>query len=186
MPGAPHPRFPVKLSGFRAPHAPFLKERRKRGPVQCSVQEIRGISLVFREMWDTANLEVRCHRSSEFPGRAAASHISRKTSEMWGTQLFVVGTASKTRQLLVRFEAPNHLTLQVFPCITNACVRFHFIFLRALIETRLYVSDHEKGFTHGPQPPSNAASVKCDQIWDCFPGCVYVLFTRTRCRQPCR
>ena len=57
--GAPHPRFPVKLSGFRALHAPFLKERRTRGPVQGSVQEIRGISLVFREMWDTTELDVK-------------------------------------------------------------------------------------------------------------------------------
>jgi hypothetical protein len=30
-----------------------LKERRTRGSVQYIVQEIRGISLVFREMWDT-------------------------------------------------------------------------------------------------------------------------------------
>jgi hypothetical protein len=56
--GAPHPRFPVKPVGFRTLHAPFLKERRTRGPVQRSVQEIRGISLVFREMWDTADLNV--------------------------------------------------------------------------------------------------------------------------------
>jgi hypothetical protein len=63
--GAPNPRFPVKLSGFRAPYAPFLNERRTRGPVQCSVQEIRGISLVFREIWDTTNLSLnllRLHR----------------------------------------------------------------------------------------------------------------------------
>jgi hypothetical protein len=35
-----------------------LKERRTRGLVQTSAQEIRGISLVFREMWDTTNLNV--------------------------------------------------------------------------------------------------------------------------------
>ena len=57
--GAPHPRFPVKLGGFRALHAPFLKERRTRGLVHGSVQEIRGISLVFREMWDTTELDVK-------------------------------------------------------------------------------------------------------------------------------
>jgi hypothetical protein len=55
-PGAPHPRFPVEFRGFPALHAPLLKERRTRGPVQSCVQEIRGISLVFREMWDTAGL----------------------------------------------------------------------------------------------------------------------------------
>jgi hypothetical protein len=43
----------VKLDGFRELHAPFRKERRTRGLVQGSVQKIRGISLVFREMWDT-------------------------------------------------------------------------------------------------------------------------------------
>ncbi len=50
-PGAPYPRFPVELSGFRELQTPFLKERRTRSPCERRVQEIRGISLVFREMW---------------------------------------------------------------------------------------------------------------------------------------
>jgi hypothetical protein len=58
-PGAPHPRFPVEFRGFPELHAPFLKERRTRGPFQSCVQEIRGISLVFREMWDTAGLPLK-------------------------------------------------------------------------------------------------------------------------------
>jgi hypothetical protein len=58
-PGAPHPRFPVQLSGFRELHAPFLKERRTRSLVERRVQEIRGISLVFREMWDSALLNLQ-------------------------------------------------------------------------------------------------------------------------------
>jgi hypothetical protein len=37
-------------------YPPFLNERRTRGRVQGCVQEIRGISLVFREMWDTTAL----------------------------------------------------------------------------------------------------------------------------------
>ena len=37
------PRFPVESRGFPALHAPFLKERRTRGPVQSCVQEIGGI-----------------------------------------------------------------------------------------------------------------------------------------------
>ena len=43
---------------------------------------------VFREMWDTANLNLIAHCSLEkLKGLAlVASHISRKTSEMWGTQ----------------------------------------------------------------------------------------------------
>ena len=64
MPGAPHPRFPVKFRGSCEPHAPFLKERRTRSLVQGRVQEIRGISLVFREMWDTTVPDVRLCRLS--------------------------------------------------------------------------------------------------------------------------
>jgi hypothetical protein len=51
--GIPHPRFPVKVSGFREPYAPFLKERRTRCLVQCHVQEIRGISRKTSEIWGT-------------------------------------------------------------------------------------------------------------------------------------
>jgi len=46
----------VELIGFTELYAPFLKERRTRGFIQRSVQEIRGISLVFREMRDTTEL----------------------------------------------------------------------------------------------------------------------------------
>jgi hypothetical protein len=49
----------VEFSGFPELHAPFLKEGRKRGPVQSCVQEIRGISLLFRQMWDTAALPLK-------------------------------------------------------------------------------------------------------------------------------
>jgi hypothetical protein len=51
--GIPHPRFPVNVSGFREPYAPFLKERRTRCLVQCIVQEIRGISQKTSEIWGT-------------------------------------------------------------------------------------------------------------------------------------
>ncbi len=54
--GAPHPRFPVEVSDCREVHAVFLTENRTRCPVQRRVQEIRGISLVFREMWVTTAL----------------------------------------------------------------------------------------------------------------------------------
>ena len=40
-------------------YAPSPDERRTRGFVQSCVQEIRGISLVVREMWDTTALSVR-------------------------------------------------------------------------------------------------------------------------------
>jgi hypothetical protein len=35
------PGFPVRICGFGALHAAFLKESRTRDPIQCSVQEIR-------------------------------------------------------------------------------------------------------------------------------------------------
>jgi hypothetical protein len=53
----PHiPDFLWSLVGSTKLYAPFLNERRTRGRVQGCVQEIRGISLVFREMWDTTAL----------------------------------------------------------------------------------------------------------------------------------
>src|SRR5277367_1474806 len=51
-PSAPHPLFPAEFRGFPELPAPFLKERRTRGPVQSCVQEIRGISPVFGEVWE--------------------------------------------------------------------------------------------------------------------------------------
>jgi hypothetical protein len=57
--GCPHPRFPVWFRGFPELDAPFLKEKRTRGPIQSYVQQIRGISLVFREMWDIAGLPLK-------------------------------------------------------------------------------------------------------------------------------
>jgi hypothetical protein len=51
-------------------------------PSPCHGHWVPHISLVFREMWDTTNFDLR------FIGLAsgfAVSHISRKTSEKWGT-----------------------------------------------------------------------------------------------------
>jgi hypothetical protein len=59
--GAPYPRFPVELGGFPDFHAPFLKERRTRRSWFIPLQEIRGISPVFGEMWDSTAL------TSNFP-----------------------------------------------------------------------------------------------------------------------
>jgi hypothetical protein len=50
MMGAPYPRFPVEFRGFPELHAPFLEERRTRGPFQSCVQEIRGICLVLADV----------------------------------------------------------------------------------------------------------------------------------------
>ena len=62
----------MEFRGFPELHAPFLNERRTRGPVQISVQEIRGISLVFREMWDTAGPSPS--RSPQLSRGAPCSH----------------------------------------------------------------------------------------------------------------
>ena len=53
------------------------------------------ISLVFREMWDTTTLSLQLLRLDApldgDPLRFVVSHISRKTSEMWGTRQFWSG-----------------------------------------------------------------------------------------------
>jgi hypothetical protein len=41
--------FPVELNGVATLHAPFLTERRTRGAVLCSVQEIRAASQLHRK-----------------------------------------------------------------------------------------------------------------------------------------
>jgi hypothetical protein len=51
------------------------------------------ISLVFREMWDATALTHKLQFHNEhLRSRVVVSHISRKTSEMWGTREFVGGT----------------------------------------------------------------------------------------------
>jgi hypothetical protein len=48
------------------------------------------ISLVFREMWDTTNLNQMCLQGSNVcRSKAVVYHISQKTSEIWGTLSFV-------------------------------------------------------------------------------------------------
>jgi hypothetical protein len=57
----------VWCRGFPELHAALLKESRTRGRVQSRVQEIRGISLVFREMWGTAALPFKPLAGSTTP-----------------------------------------------------------------------------------------------------------------------
>jgi hypothetical protein len=70
-----------------------FKERRTRRLVWCCVQETRGIALVFREIWDTTALYRRFLGPSHKRLRFAVSHISRKTSEIWGTRDSLQGQA---------------------------------------------------------------------------------------------
>jgi hypothetical protein len=78
----------VKLKGFAELHAPFRKERRTHGLVRRSVQEIRGISLVFREIWDTTNLNVL---PVGFEGwkvkRSGILHLAKNERDMGPTRL---------------------------------------------------------------------------------------------------
>jgi hypothetical protein len=72
----------------RVPHIPdflwsfvgslnFLRlslKRAARGSFQSCVQEIRGISLVFREMWDTAGLPLKPVAGQQIHRGAPCSH----------------------------------------------------------------------------------------------------------------
>jgi len=52
------------------------------------------ISLVFREMWDTTALNPRYSAHYQLlRSISVVSHISRKTSEMWGTRDLLPGSA---------------------------------------------------------------------------------------------
>jgi hypothetical protein len=58
MTGAPHLEFPVKFVGVDELHAAFLNESRTRGLLLVPRTGNPGISLVFREMWDTTVLSL--------------------------------------------------------------------------------------------------------------------------------
>ncbi len=53
-------------------------------------QWVPHISLVFREMWDTTAANLKFLAVQRLPGEIRVSHISRKTSEIWGTHWSVV------------------------------------------------------------------------------------------------
>ena len=96
-PGAPHPRFPVKLSWFHELHAPFLKERRTRCHVQGRVQELRGISLVFREMWDTTDVDAKCVGRIESQSEGALASAQNGLVESRGSPCYLVGSQPALR-----------------------------------------------------------------------------------------
>jgi hypothetical protein len=58
------PGFPVKFVGVDELHAAFLNESRTRG--RCLVPRTGnpGISLVFREMWDTTDVDRKVRRTN--------------------------------------------------------------------------------------------------------------------------
>jgi hypothetical protein len=86
-PRVPHtPDFLWSLVGSASFMRLSLEERRTSIPVESRVQEIRGISLVFREMWDTTAHNGQPFKVEDERSRFVVSHISRKTSEIWGTR----------------------------------------------------------------------------------------------------
>ena len=61
------------------------------------------ISLVFREMWDTTNLDVGLLGWESCRWSAVVFHISRKTSEIWGTRRLLKGQMSWTGGLVENY-----------------------------------------------------------------------------------
>jgi hypothetical protein len=90
--GVPHnPDFLESLLGSANFMRLSIKERRTPGFVRRSEQETRGISLVFREMWDATNPNDFVCGAKDCEFAAVVSHISRNTSEIWGTSCSVAG-----------------------------------------------------------------------------------------------
>jgi hypothetical protein len=90
------PGFPVKFGGVDALYAAFLNESRTRSRLLDAHTGNPGISLVFREMWDTTKLNHKLSRPrGSLKARPVVSHISRKTSEIWATRRFEEGKELK-------------------------------------------------------------------------------------------
>jgi hypothetical protein len=66
-----------------------LKERRTRSPVQSCVQEIRGISLVFGEMWDSTALTPKLFTPNQQLRSTFVSPTSREKRARYGAPMFV-------------------------------------------------------------------------------------------------
>jgi hypothetical protein len=108
--GWPISRFPVKSRGFPKLHAPFLNERRARGCVQGCVQEIRGISLVFREMWDTRTSSLRgrsLFTTSRLPSRIAVEYPDASL-RIWGLLWFSSASFRLSSCFRILFSSHNN------------------------------------------------------------------------------
>src|SRR5258708_39384431 len=93
--GAPHPRFPVESRGFPALHAPFLKRKAHTqsclGPRAENSGYLAGFS---RDVgYHSSGPAYSCHSHKRL--RFVVSHISPKTSEMWGTRRSAEGKGLK-------------------------------------------------------------------------------------------
>ncbi len=77
---------PTKIWGFSS-----LRENPSLlNSVLTTDQRVPHISLVFREMWDTTAANLQFLAFQRLPSEIRVSHISRKTSEIWGTLWSVV------------------------------------------------------------------------------------------------
>jgi hypothetical protein len=101
-----YPGFPVGVAGVEQDHAVFFEGKpharswlvllsRKSGQRWCEhgapLRSSCGLFFKFRtEIW----LEI-CRCAAGLRGRPAVSHISRKTSEMWGTRPLARGWSPK-------------------------------------------------------------------------------------------
>jgi hypothetical protein len=91
--GAPCPEFPVRSSGSRKLHAPFLTERRTRGFVQGSLQEIRGVCA------GVAGALHGLNKMGRSPFRCSASRAARPKNEDFSP-------ASRTMRRDLQFRGP--------------------------------------------------------------------------------
>src|ERR1700733_2157853 len=89
-PTGSRPRHLSQLLSTRNPLAIHRNTPRRLTAQAATKSWVPHISLVFREMWDTTTLDLRTlEPNRHFSLRSVVSHISRKTSEIWGTLSFV-------------------------------------------------------------------------------------------------
>jgi hypothetical protein len=107
----PHtPEFPGKLVGSRELHAPFLNERRTRGSVQGSVQEIRVSGPILARCGKEPMLARGCRlRVWTSRARSVNSHIWPKPGQIWGT--LVRGTETSPRAQICGAGARRNIKL---------------------------------------------------------------------------
>jgi hypothetical protein len=78
-----NPGFPVKFGDKDKLYAAFLNESRTRGPLLVARTGNPGISLVFREVWDSEDLNGFAYEAKNwgFSGRGIP-HLAKSE---WGT-----------------------------------------------------------------------------------------------------
>jgi hypothetical protein len=106
----------VEFRGFPELDAALLKESRTRGSFQNCVQEIRGISLVFREMWDSTALAPSSHSKADLFLRRPG--FFRATTAIIETKPGAANEASITVN-----PAKTAIRTSGYPYVTTAALR---------------------------------------------------------------